>query len=228
VAGLFVDQQFGLMAYAPVLLVALIAPFAGSEDPASVRAARERRILSALCLAVALVYAMAVATYWMWWAGVPGLPARFLTAIVPLLALPLAAVWVRAEVTGRMMLVALLMVSLAITLIVLGVDRSAMTLNFRDGQGQWLRWLNPVVNLPRAWPSFFWATEGAFLRHIAMLGALLGVLLAALWVGLKLIARRWAGGRWAGPRLVGRRYRPAWPAGRRRSPAGTPVRRSRA
>jgi len=189
VAGLFVDQQFGLMAYAPVLLMAIIGPFVGSEDAASVRAARERRVLSTLCLGVALVYAMAVATYWMWWAGVPGLPARFLTAIVPLLAVPLAAVWVRATGAGRTMLLALLMVSLAITLIVLGVDRSAMILNFRDGQAQWLRWLNPVVNLPRAWPSFFWTTNAAFLRHVAMLG----VLIAALWAGLKVITQRWAG-----------------------------------
>jgi len=180
VTGLFVDQQFGLMTYAPVLAVALLG--------AVMRAPREWRVLSALCIAIVLIYTMAVASYWMWWAGVPGLPARFLTAAAPLLVVPLAVVWARSTPGGRTALLAVLMVSLGITAMVLITDRSAMAWNRRDAQAAWLEWLNPVVNLPRMWPSFFWNGEGAFLRHAAALAGLM----VALWAAIRLVLRRYA------------------------------------
>lgn len=180
VTGLFVDQQFGLLVFAPVLL----AGVAGSMMPAP----RQSRLLSKLCLGVLLVYAMAVASYWMWWAGVPGLPARFLTAALPLLSVPLAVAWAGSQAPGRAVLLVMLVVSLGITAVVLGVDRAAMAWNFRNGQAAWLEWLNPVVNLPRAWPSFFWNGEAAFLRHAAVsLG-----LVAAACVGARALARQFA------------------------------------
>ena len=177
-AGLFVDQQFGLLTYAPVLAVAVCA--------ALCRVRRSWRVLSALCLGIGVIYAMVVATYWMWWAGVPGLPARFLTAAVPLLAVPLAVVWSRSGPVERSSLLALLVVSLAITALVIGVDRGAMAWNPRHGQAAWLEWLNPLINLPRAWPSFFWNGEAAFLRHA---GALVGVI-GGLWLLMRVAARR--------------------------------------
>jgi hypothetical protein len=168
VAGLFVDQQFGLFTYAPVLALSL-----GSLV---VAAPREWRRLCAVCLGIMLAYAMVVATYWMWWAGVPALPARFLTAAVPLLALPLAVLWSRSGALGRTALLALLAVSLAITAMVVGVDRSVMAWNVRHGQAAWLEWLNPVLNLPRAWPSFFWNGEGQFGAHIGIVLTVFAVL----------------------------------------------------
>lgn len=180
-AGLFVDQQFGLLTYAPVLVVAAAAVV--------MRAPRAWRLLSALCLISLLLYAMAVSGYWMWWAGVPGLPARFLTAAVPLLAVPLAVVWSRSTPVGRSALLALLAVSLAMTMMVLAVERGAMAWNPRHGRAAWLEWLSPLVNLPRAWPSFFWNGEAAFLRHAAVLVAVFG----GLWLLLRMVARRAAG-----------------------------------
>ena len=179
VAGLFADQQFGLMAYAPVLFAA----FAGCV----IAAPGQRRQLSLLSVGIVLVYTMVVATYWMWWAGVPALPARFLTAALPLFTVALAVAWERATASGRTVLLALLVMSLGITAIVIGVDRSAMAWNGRNGQAAWLEWLSPVVNLPRAWPSFFWNGQGEFLRHVGALAAILfGVCLAAT-----VIARRY-------------------------------------
>jgi hypothetical protein len=175
-AGLFVDQQFGLLTYAPVLAVAGAAVV--------MRAPRAWRLLCAVCLGSLLLYAMAASGYWMWWAGVPGLPARFLTAAVPLLGVPLAVVWSRSTPAGRSALLALLAVSLATTAMVLAVERGAMAWNARDGQAAWLEWLNPVVNLPRAWPSFFWNGEAAFLRHAGLI-----VAVWAVWSGLWLVVR---------------------------------------
>lgn len=180
VTGLFVDQQFGLTTYAPVLAVAWLG--------AVMRAPREWRLLSALCIAIVLIYTLAVASYWMWWAGVPGLPARFLTAAAPLLAVPLAVVWARSTPGGRTALLTILVVSLGITAMVLITDRGAMAWNRRDAQAAWLEWLNPVVNLPRMWPSFFWNGEGAFLRHVAVLAGLV----MALWAAARLVLRRCA------------------------------------
>lgn len=54
----------------------------------------------------------------------------------------------------------------------------------RAAQAAWLEWLNPLVNLPGAWPSFFWDTEVAFLRHAA---ASLAVL-AVWWLALRTFA----------------------------------------
>ncbi len=177
VTGLFIDQQFGLMTYAPVLLAAILG--------VALAAPRRLRLLSALSIGIVLAYAMTVASYWMWWAGVPGLPSRLMTAALPLLALPLAAAWSRSGAANRRLLLAGLLVSLAITVLVLSIDRGAMAWNDRrTAQAAWLEWLNPLVNLPGAWPSFFWDTEGAFLRHAA---ASL-VVLAGWWFALRTFA----------------------------------------
>jgi hypothetical protein len=178
VTGLFVDQQFGLITYAPVLFAGFIGCL--------VAAPGRKRQLSLLAVGILLVYTMAVATYWMWWAGVPALPARFLTAALPLLVIPLSVTWLRSTVASRMLLSALLLVSLGITGVVLGVDRSIMAWNRRDGQALWLEWLNPVVNLPRAWPSFFWDGEPAFLQH-AVVFSVIVLLVSAL---ARMTARR--------------------------------------
>ena len=167
VAGLFADQQFGLMAYAPVLIAAFVGCVMAAPG--------QRRQLSLLSVGIVLVYTMVVATYWMWWAGVPALPARFLTAAVPLLTVALAVAWEQSTASGRTVLLALLAISLGITAIVIGVDRSAMGWNGRNGQAAWLEWLSPIVNLPRAWPSFFWNGQGEFLRHVVASAAILFV-----------------------------------------------------
>ena len=139
VAMLF-DGQYGLLPYTPVLAVAVLG------------ARRDGRSL----LAIALLYLAAVVTYWMWWGGIPATPARFATAALPLLAAPLALVFTRANPAFRALLWVWLAVSLATAAVVIGIDRGALAWNGRDAQARWLDWLGPVVNLPRAWPSFFW------------------------------------------------------------------------
>ncbi len=178
VVGLFADQQFGLFVFAPVLVAALVGACRGPS-----------RSLRWVCVAVAVTmvgYIAAVASYHMWWAGLPGLPARFLTATLPLLAVPLATGWARATSAGRAVLLAMLGMSGLITAVVIGVDHGAFAFNLRDGQARWLEWLGPVVNLPRAWPSFFWGTQGEFLTHTAVFAAVWGV----GWLVLRVYVRR--------------------------------------
>jgi hypothetical protein len=179
--ALLFDGQFGLFAYSPVLL---LAAFGLSASPFPW--VRRTAWTSA---AIGLVYLVAVATYWMWWAGLPATPARFATAAVPLTTVPLAASWARADIAGRTGRFLLLALSLAVTAITVGVGRGVLAWNGRDAEPAWLEWLGPLVNLPRAWPSFFWrlspddlTTEIPFAVHVAawlaigMVGALVVVL----------------------------------------------------
>jgi hypothetical protein len=164
--GLFFDEQFGLFVYAPVLVVALIGVARLTRDRVG-RAALAVAGGSALYLAVA-------ATYWMWWAGVPATPARLVTATLPVFAVPLARYW-NERADRRAALALALGITLALSFIVIGVDRAALAWNVRDSEARWLQWLGPVVNLRRGWPSFFWRldpgkalSELPFLLHVVL------------------------------------------------------------
>jgi hypothetical protein len=179
VAGLLFDQQFGLFSYSPVLVLAFLGwrHGRGHNDGASLRT---------LAL-IAGAYVATVATYWMWWAGVPATPARLATSVLPLLAAPLAVVWRDSGPARRTVAIALLASSLGITLLVLGVDGGRLAWSSRDAQAPWLWALGPVVDLPRAWPSFFWRLIGGdvssqwpFAIHVLAWGGAFGGLLLLL------------------------------------------------
>ena len=163
--ALFLDQQFGLLTFAPALGIAGLALFGRDADPRSRRLAR-------IFAAVAIAYLAASASYWMWWAGVPAPPARFATATLPLLAVSAAIAWARASTMTRGLALALLAVNVIVAMTLLAIDHGALAWDVRGPSASWLAWLGPVVDLSRGWPSFFWrltppdiSTEGAFARH---------------------------------------------------------------
>lgn len=167
--GLLTDQQFGLLATAPVLALAVWGLARGQAIGA-------RRWAGV----IVVVYLAVVATYWMWWAGRPASPARFAAAALPALTLPLAAAWARLTAGGRAIALALLTSSLALTATLMLVGRGALLWNDRTGNAAWLDWAGPVVDLPRGLPSFFWtldparlATEWPFAGHVAVALALI-------------------------------------------------------
>jgi hypothetical protein len=169
ILGLFFDGQFGIAAYAPAVAVAfaglLMAP-----------AKTSRRLLVELGV-IALVYLAAITTIRMWQAGRPAPPARFVMALLPMLAVPLAIAWSRVTQSSRALLAGFAGCGAAVTAVVLSVDHAVLALsNDRTGQPLWLEWLSPVANLSRVWPSFYW-NEPRFPIH-----ALLVVgIAAALW-----------------------------------------------
>jgi hypothetical protein len=147
VPGLLVDQQFGLLATAPVYVCCFIGVLTMLK--------RGPRRFTFELLFTITPYCFLLTFFYMWWAGT-STAARFLAPVVLLLAIP-AAVWVAAA-TGRLaraFSACTLLASLLMTLTVTLVDRGAFVFSFRDGVSRLVLWLSPVVNLTKAVPSLF-------------------------------------------------------------------------
>ena len=152
--ALLLDQQFGLLAYSPLLAAA----FAG---------AAARRVsfgasafIARACLGIAFAYFAAVGLYWMWWAGVPATPARFAAAALPLFSVPVALAWSRASEAGRALWRVLLVAGFVLTTIVLGSDRGTLAWNHRaTARAAWIDWMGSAADVARGLPSFFWRLD---------------------------------------------------------------------
>lgn len=135
--GLIFDQQFGVVTTAPVYLAALLG---------LVPMFRLRRRLTLELLAIVIIYSVAVASYAMWWAG-SAAPARFLVAVLPLAALPIAAS------SGLVLSSLLLLVSIALVVPRVVVEGGRFIYNGRGVLDATFEWLNRSVDLAAALPS---------------------------------------------------------------------------
>jgi hypothetical protein len=184
-AGLFLDQQFGLLPNAPIYLVAAFGFGALWR--------RSRRL--AVEIAVACVpYVLAVSAHHMWWGGRSS-PVRFLVPVLLPMALPLAAWWgaprSRAARTAGVLLLGF---SLAMTATFVLVDRGLLVYNSRDGHALWLLALSRPVNLTYALPSLFQAGPPEAMRLAGVWACV-----AAIGFALLAIADRlgWRRGAWS-------------------------------
>lgn len=184
IAGLLLDQQFGLLPNAPVYLLA----FAGFWPLWQ----RSRRVAVEI-VAVVLPYVLAVAGFHMWWGGGSS-PVRFLVPILLPMALPMAA-WAAAPGrgrTGRAIAAALLGASLLLTLAFVVVDRGALVYNSRDGHALWLLAASPATNLTFGLPSLFQGDPAAaWLNAAGWIGSATLVGLALHRVSAVLNPARW-------------------------------------
>lgn len=177
-AGLLFDQQFGLVATAPVFAVACVGlvPFV-----------RLHRRLALEWLVIVAPYAFVTAMYHMWWGGQSS-PARFLGPVMLLGAVPMAVAWRHAaSPAGRALQVMTLGVSLALAALFVGVDHGRFAYTFRDGFALWAVWASTLADVPRALPSWFRSGPNA------------GLAAAAAWViagGAAWAAARWLSARW--------------------------------
>jgi hypothetical protein len=144
-AGLLVDQQFGLLPNAPVYLVG----FAGFGALWHIR----RRLALELVL-VALPYAIVVASYHMWWGGHSS-PARFVVPVLLPFGLAAAAGWSRGTPVSRAVCAVLLASSLGLSAALVWANRGALVYNLRDGYSLWMDRAAPLVSMPRAVPTLF-------------------------------------------------------------------------
>ena len=203
-AGLLLDQQFGLAVNAPVLLLGLAAfvPFV-----------RRRPRLGAELLVVVLSYLVAVTTFPMWWGGTSA-PARFAVAVLPLLGLPLAWTWATFPGLPRAVIGVLLGLSAAWSATVVGVDRGAYIHNGRDGYSLLLDWLTRTVDLTLAFPSvhrdgamvavfdtLVWVVTGTLVTAVAAAVARVArpsLARAAVWLAVPVAVMLGATVTWAG------------------------------
>jgi hypothetical protein len=183
-AGLLLDQQFGILPNAPVYLCAVLGFLALARTLP--------RLASELALIV-VSYAVATAAYFMWWGGFSS-PGRFLVSVLLPLAIP-AGVWFAGRgLAARVFACGGLLLSVLITASLAGVARGALLYNERDGASKLLLWLAPLVNLTTALPSLFQTGPGgALLRACAWLLAIavtagVGVLLARRHAPTRVVA----------------------------------------
>jgi hypothetical protein len=144
VTGLLIDQQFGVIVSAPIYLVA----FAGF-----LQMLRKRPRLSLELVLVVVPYVSAASSFAMWWGGVSS-PARFVAAILPIAALPIAWWWnSQARTSWRALTLVLLLFSILTVVPRVVVEHGALIYNDRNGFDLLLDWASQTVNLPLAFPS---------------------------------------------------------------------------
>jgi hypothetical protein len=143
--GLLFDQGFGLLACAPVLVLA-VAGF--------------RRVprLAVEWLIVATPYLLAVTTFAMWWAGWSG-PARFFVPLVLPLAIPAACGWAAIRHPGtRASACAALVVTAWLSATLAAGDGGRLGYHNRNEAGltaaPWIEWAIHPVDVPSAAPAF--------------------------------------------------------------------------
>jgi hypothetical protein len=157
--GLALDQQFGLIANAPVFALLPVGVYT---------LARARRRLAVELVVVAVPYVAVVASFGMWWGGWSA-PARFLTCLMPLAVPAMALAWARGSLAVRCLFGALALLGGANVAARVIFEEGTLLYNTRDGFDVLLDWVTRSVNLPLAMPS------------VHRLGTEPTLLLAAVW-----------------------------------------------
>ena len=185
VPGLFFDQEFGILPYAPVLLLGLVGLGRMWRSGAA-----DRR----LTVEISLVFAALLGTvgaFHIWWGGTSP-PGRPLVSGLALLAVPIA--WLLARDRTRPLRMAayelLLLWSIGTTLLLMFQQEGLLIISARDGVSRLLAYLSPLWPLTNMAPSFI------------VLPPLLAVAVVVLWLGL--VAAGVAVLRWRRPVGAGR------------------------
>jgi hypothetical protein len=135
--GLIVDQQFGVLTTAPIYLMSVAGAWMLFR--------RQSRFAVELALMV-IPYAIAVSSYAMWWAG-NAAPGRFLVALLPAAALPIAMVG------SELVTILLLIVSVALAVPRAVFESGRLIFNNRGGVDATIEWITRSVDLSMALPS---------------------------------------------------------------------------
>ncbi len=172
--GLFLDQEFGLFVYAPVLALALPGFFRlWSRD-------RPRALAAAALVGVVVL----TSSTWHMWRGGFNPPGRFLVPVVPALALLVAA-----ALAGGLRAGAALLVGWSLWTGLLGAAQPQLVHRDRDGTAPFFRAFSGAEEWTRLFPGYVLAEPD---RHR----------LALVWAGALLLALPWRRGRATGPRLA--------------------------
>ena len=160
--SLLADQEFGLLVNAPVHVLWAAGLWTLFK--------RDHRLGAELLLIVA-PYVIALSAYPVWYGG-GSPPARYLVPVVFPLGLGLSTLWASQNGSGRSLSLGLLGLSVLIAAVLAFGDDGGLAYNEGTGRARWLDWIAPLVDLPRALPSFFRAGAGRLSRAPAMVAHL--------------------------------------------------------
>ena len=198
--GLFLDQQWGLFPYAPILTLAIMGGILMGRS-------REGRQLGRWLGSIILPYFLVVAGYRAWW-GEWCPPARYLAPVTPLAAVPLA---VTLETAGqrssyKALYGLLATVSIAVMIVSLAnldyrtPERIPILFNLPTGKGSFFLWLESRVGIdlkpfiPALVPWFVKAGYPvpwrALWANLGLVAAILGIGLLCVRVGERASAER--------------------------------------
>ena len=147
VLGLVTDQEYGLLTYSPVYLLAAVGCWVMLRR-------RDTRWQTIGLLATTGAFVASVTQYYMWWGGF-SVPARFLVPVLPLLA-PMIAVAIDQHrgAAGRGLVGVLLALSVG-SLVAVVYDPAAMLMfNDRDGTGRLVELLQGGIDLTAVLATF--------------------------------------------------------------------------
>lgn len=183
--GLLFDQEYGIVAYAPVLTLA----FVGLARMLRSGGADRRRALELVLIFGALI--LTVGAFHLWWGGTAS-PGRPVASAVLLLGLPIAVSFAStaSRPSARACCHVLLVSSLAVTCALAVAQDGALLHNDRDGTAALLGWASPAWSLWSAFPSFI---AGSLFGAIGRTLAWLGVGCTAAWVAHRLYPREFGG-----------------------------------
>ena len=168
--GLLFDQEYGIVAFAPALLMVLPGLYALWRQ----RGARRRLAIEIVSVFAGLLGV--VGAFHIWWGG-SAIVGRPLVSGLPLLLVPVAAQWhACAAMTVRQAIQRVLLgVGVALTVLLASAQGGLLLVAGRDGTSQVLEYLAPSTPV--------WTLLPTFLRQPPQQAWAL----AALWVGLALL-----------------------------------------
>ena len=183
--GLFADQEYGVLAVAPVLALAVGGWWRMRRRP-------DGAWVAAATAGPLFLLAATTGAFALWWGG-SAPPGRELVAALPLLVVPLASLWQSSRTTTvqRAGMEWLVLVGIAISATFVLVHGGLLIANGRDGTSELLEYLEPMRQLVRLAPSFI-----ADRDQLA-----LPLLVAAIWAGLA--AAAWMAAGRLSPRSAG-------------------------
>jgi hypothetical protein len=164
--GLLFDHEYGVLPYAPALLIGLVGLFRMANAHDALTRARGRELAAVFAVLLASVGALT-----MWWGGAAP-PGRPLVPVLPLLGMPIAWVYQRSSESPvrRALFQVLLFVGIALSLLMLFGQSGELIAQDRDGSSRVLQWLTSL------WPA--WEAAPA----VAAFGIRQAWPLIALWL----------------------------------------------
>ena len=164
--GVLFDQEYGIVSYAPVLLLGFMGLAGMLREPS------RRRLATGLTTA-SLLLIVIPATVDPWWAK-SMMPGRPVVLLLPLLIVPIAWLYARLEPgsPARAGAQALLLLSVAVTLTLVAFNPRVPAVQEGDGSSALLQWMSPTWQLWREAPTFVAGLSGASsIRLLLWLGA---------------------------------------------------------